>query len=230
MAEITLHRGQKVTLDDEDVERVTSYGRWLCDSRGDVFTNVHKNGLSCVRLNKFVLGMTMPDASILVKHKNGNKFDVRKENLLAHNREWYSSLPDILYACGCGTKIRPSRSCGVTIKFVPGHHGKHRTPEDHSRAIAAWNKRKGTKARQRYMVHKQLCMEYLGNGCYFCGLMYDRTNSPSFEFDHIDSSSKEGEITKIIRYPKVIERVTDELNKCRLACANCHNIRHSGNW
>jgi hypothetical protein len=74
-----------------------------------------------------------------------------------------------------------------------------------------------------------MAMALLGNKCNACKTEYNGKNAPIFEFDHVDPSLKEAQIMRIITSRKWSEVVV-ELNKCRLMCANCHNLRHGGEW
>ena len=46
----------------------------------------------------------------------------------------------------------------------------------------------------------------------------------ALQFHHIDSN-KEGNISQMVRN-KTWEIVTEEINKCEVLCANCHQIEH----
>jgi len=74
---------------------------------------------------------------------------------------------------------------------------------------------------------KQKLVEYLGGYCQFCG--YNK-NISSLEFHHKNPNIKEIEISNIIRKDMKnfkIDNIKEELDKCILLCANCHQELHS---
>lgn len=73
----------------------------------------------------------------------------------------------------------------------------------------------------RWIARKEQAIEYLGGVCEDCGQAYPRR---VMQFHHRDPSTKEGEWRKIRLW--AWERVTAELDKCALLCANCHCLRH----
>lgn len=72
-------------------------------------------------------------------------------------------------------------------------------------------------------------MALLGNVCKHCGLVYNGLNAPVFEFHHEDPEFKEIGITRILTN-RAWNKVLEELAKCILVCANCHNQHHGGKW
>jgi len=70
---------------------------------------------------------------------------------------------------------------------------------------------------------KELCLTYKGNCCAKCG--YNKCNR-ALHFHHLDPKQKSFAISK---YKSFIlsEKVTQELDKCILVCANCHAELHS---
>lgn len=83
--------------------------------------------------------------------------------------------------------------------------------------------------RDHYRRRKLKAMAFLGNKCADCGVAYDGTNAPIFEFDHINPVDKEVGITRIMSN-YAWEKALLELAKCQLLCANCHNLKHGGTW
>lgn len=63
------------------------------------------------------------------------------------------------------------------------------------------------------------------NGCHDCGFR----NVLTLEFHHLDSSTKESEVSLLIRNGASKERIWDEIQKCQILCANCHRIRTYSN-
>ena len=64
-------------------------------------------------------------------------------------------------------------------------------------------------------------------GCQICGY---KEHPAALTFDHIDPASKALELSNYGNHSW--SKLIDEINKCRVLCANCHNIhsaRHYGN-
>jgi hypothetical protein len=57
--------------------------------------------------------------------------------------------------------------------------------------------------------------------CIKCGQNHPAT----FDFHHIDSSTKEASVNKLIKY-RAFKRAMEEIKKCVVLCANCHRIHH----
>jgi hypothetical protein len=78
-------------LDDEDYERVYKFHTWYCtmdrkaEKKGIERYNAkcEKDGKS-IRLKRFILGVTDPDLNVC--HRNGDKLDFRRNNLLIYAR------------------------------------------------------------------------------------------------------------------------------------------------
>ena len=85
------------------------------------------------------------------------------------------------------------------------------------------NRRNSNKARNKNRVqrNKEHVWNYLlENPCENCG-----NNDPRvLEFDHIDRSDKYNNISNLINSSYSIERIMEEISKCRILCANCHRI------
>jgi len=58
--------------------------------------------------------------------------------------------------------------------------------------------------------------------CEHCG--YD-ANPDALEFHHIDSSKKSFSVGS--PGTSSIERIKEEMRKCKVLCGNCHNILHA---
>jgi len=69
---------------------------------------------------------------------------------------------------------------------------------------------------------KQMAVEYKGGKCEWCS--YDKCID-ALEFDHIDPTQKEFGISQNGNI-RSWDKIKQELNKCRLLCANCHRERH----
>jgi hypothetical protein len=57
--------------------------------------------------------------------------------------------------------------------------------------------------------------------CVKCGQNHPAT----LDFHHIDSSTKEASVNKLIKY-RAFKRAMEEVKKCLVLCANCHRIHH----
>lgn len=58
-------------------------------------------------------------------------------------------------------------------------------------------------------------------GCSECNIKDPRV----LQYDHIDNSDKKGCISRMISRGQSVETVKAEIRKCRILCANCHQIR-----
>jgi hypothetical protein len=76
-------------------------------------------------------------------------------------------------------------------------------------------------------ANKQWAIEYKGGKCEFCGL------TPEYlvvlEFHHKDMNEKEFNISRESNMclDSFKKKVTPELDKCALLCANCHRTEHA---
>ena len=68
-----------------------------------------------------------------------------------------------------------------------------------------------------------MAIEYKGSKCEICA--YDKC-ADAFEFHHLDSLKKDFGISEK-GYTRSWDKVKEELDKCRLLCANCHREEHS---
>jgi hypothetical protein len=97
--------------------------------------------------------------------------------------------------------------------------------------LARIDKRKYSDRRQYLIraVHarrkkvRQKAIEYKGGKCEMCG--YDRCID-ALEFHHRDLSKKDFGISEK-GYTRSWKRVTEELDKCVMICANCHRELHT---
>jgi predicted HNH restriction endonuclease len=77
------------------------------------------------------------------------------------------------------------------------------------------------KQRENKRVRKNLAIAYLGGMCNKC----KNTFHPAvYEFHHVDPATKDRDPSKMLSLKW--ERVTTELDKCILLCANCHRLTH----
>jgi len=78
-----------------------------------------------------------------------------------------------------------------------------------------------TKQREDKRKRKLEAIEYLGGKCNDC----KNTHHPAvYEFHHLNTNGKDKDPSKLLQLRW--ERITNELNKCVLLCANCHRLRH----
>lgn len=78
-----------------------------------------------------------------------------------------------------------------------------------------------TKQREDKRKRKLWAIEYLGGVCQEC----KQTHHPAvYEFHHINPTTKDRDPSKMLSLS--LQRLTDELNKCLLLCANCHRLIH----
>lgn len=76
--------------------------------------------------------------------------------------------------------------------------------------------------RQRARTREKITEYLLDHPCEICG----EQDPIVLEFDHIDPSSKWKSISRLIGGHPSWSKVLDEINKCRVLCANCHR-RHT---
>lgn len=86
------------------------------------------------------------------------------------------------------------------------------------------------KQKEHRVKMRQLLLEYLNNHpCEQCG----ESDPVVLEFDHIDPSTKTATIAKLLSGHAGWNRISTEIDKCRVLCANCHR-RHTyiqqGHW
>ena len=74
----------------------------------------------------------------------------------------------------------------------------------------------------RWRRIKQKALDYKGGCCVRCG--YNEHNA-ALQFHHIDPSTKEYTWPKLCKCSW--DKITKELDKCEVLCANCHAIKHA---
>jgi hypothetical protein len=68
--------------------------------------------------------------------------------------------------------------------------------------------------------NREFVTTYLNNHpCVDCG----NTDIRVLEFDHVNDN-KEGNISHAVNCAWSLKRLTNEINKCEIRCANCHRI------
>jgi hypothetical protein len=95
------------------------------------------------------------------------------------------------------------------------HHYYNNILSDNKKSISAKNRRQKS---------KKLFIDYKGGECHNCG--YDEC-AAALTFHHLDKENKlfiissNSKLYKSI--PDFIEKIRNELDKCHILCANCHN-------
>ena len=75
--------------------------------------------------------------------------------------------------------------------------------------------------RRRDRRHRQHLFDVLTQGqCVNCGI----TDPLLLEFDHIDPSTKVGNISRLV-YRLSSAELDKEIAKCQILCANCHRLK-----
>jgi hypothetical protein len=81
----------------------------------------------------------------------------------------------------------------------------------------------GAKAQVAHRIRRrQFLFEYKKKlSCVYCGC----NNPLCLDLDHMDRSSKKGELSTMVTRGHSWESVMEELVKCQPVCRNCHNIK-----
>jgi hypothetical protein len=96
-----------------------------------------------------------------------------------------------------------------------------------------WNKKyyKNNKIveRQRIELRKNIIEQWLekfksGKICEYCG----ESNHVCLQFHHIKTKDKEINISRSGRQGWSIDRIKEEIEKCKIVCSNCHRKIHAG--
>lgn len=77
-------------------------------------------------------------------------------------------------------------------------------------------------AKNRDAELDKLIFECKDRPCTDCGIKY-----PPYvmDFDHLDGSAKEFNVSMMRRRRMAFKKILDEIAKCEVVCANCHRIR-----
>lgn len=92
------------------------------------------------------------------------------------------------------------------------HEGWYAQNGDHRRQQVRDRRRK---LKQRYRAYKETL------SCCECGHS-GKDNAWSLDFDHIDPDNKVASVSHLVTSGYGWERVMEEIEKCRVLCANCH--------
>lgn len=89
--------------------------------------------------------------------------------------------------------------------------------------------RDANQKKHRIMLRKRLLEYLMSHPCEKCG----EADPIVLEFDHIDRSTKTTTVAKLMSGHRSWNTILNEINKCRVLCANCHR-RHTysqlGHW
>lgn len=141
----------------------------------------------------------------------------------------------IACACGCGEMLKSVDSYGRPATYINGHNGRMYEGKEATKWGIQKRYRKNNPDKIRdakrdyYRARKLKAMAHMGNKCMHFGIPYDGKNAPIFEFHHSDPNEKEIGVTRILTN-WTWEKVLEEMKKCVLICANCHNKHHGGEW
>ena len=78
---------------------------------------------------------------------------------------------------------------------------------------------------QRWKQTKKKAVVYKGSKCNDCPITYPEYSFHIFDFHHLDPNTKDMDWKKLRQC--AWDKITNELDKCILLCANCHRLRHS---
>lgn len=70
---------------------------------------------------------------------------------------------------------------------------------------------------RRYRARREAALVQLGGTCALCGA------TENLEFDHVDRTTKRGEISRL--FSRGEARYKQELEKCQLLCSSCHRAK-----
>lgn len=123
----------------------------------------------------------------------------------------------VIKTCKCGSEYKveskSQKKCRPCKQSYDRAYHAKRTPENKDRKLKL----------QKDRMHKarQFIWDYFSSHeCVMCG----ETDPIVLEFDHIDQTTKSGNISEMLC--SSIENIQEEINKCRVLCANCHR-RHT---
>ena len=83
----------------------------------------------------------------------------------------------------------------------------------------AWRHIRGERIARKFIKEVKKVL----NVCSKCG--YDSEHTGTYDFDHLDPSTKMGNISTMPREKRTIGEIHDEILKTQFLCANCHRER-----
>lgn len=147
----------------------------------------------------------------------------------------YDEASEITCACGCETLMKSVDKYGRPAFYINGHNRRKYEGEEGTLWAAERRYRKRfpekikTYKRIYYRARKLRLIRMMGAKCHYCQVEYNGKNAPIFEFHHLDPEEKESGISTMLT-SKGWDEIKEELAKCVLTCANCHNQFHGGEW
>jgi hypothetical protein len=145
-----------------------------------------------------------------------------------HFRRKYAAAPLVACACGCGQQMKSIDHYARPKKFINGHN--RRKYDDRRQYRREWNKRnrpyrRRVKLKRHHMLKARL-ITLNGGVCTDCHIKYNGSNAAIFHFHHIDPSTKTFALgNQLTNF--AWSRILAEASKCKMICANCHEIAHS---
>ena len=131
------------------------------------------------------------------------------------------------YAKGlCNAHYIRSRCGGdMSLPIRARHHGKTCSIcSSAAGGAGGWGLcKKHYRSKRRNLIRGE-SVKLMGGKCSHCGGVFP---DAAFDFHHLNSSEKESNPSDMIE-ANSIERISSELSKCILLCANCHRIEHYG--
>jgi hypothetical protein len=88
---------------------------------------------------------------------------------------------------------------------------------------------KKRKQERRYMVNQ---LKLAVGECMICHQTVSATTTFLFDWDHLDSSTKIESISEMCNTLQSMDKICQEIQKCRLLCCSCHRLhtRQQGEW
>jgi hypothetical protein len=155
-----------------------------------------------------------------------------------HQRKIYEAAPMIECACGCGRRIKAVNRFGRPRQFVNGHNGrKYVDPKQYRREWNHRNKEHRYAARMtRFRMLKVRLVQLFGGRCVGpgfdgvgCSVTYNGRNASVFHFHHREQTEKCFALGNQLTN-RAWDAIVEESKKCDMLCANCHEMRHSGEF
>lgn len=141
----------------------------------------------------------------------------------------YAGAEFVYCVCGCGGVMKSEDRFGRDKRYISGHNGcKYDDPTQHKRE---WNHR-NRKARYENKVGrgqrlKRKTVELMGGKCSKCGLLYNGKNGCVFQVHHRNPPEKAFPVNTRTLCTYSWAKISSEIAKCDLVCANCHSIIHN---
>lgn len=128
-------------------------------------------------------------------------------------------------------KISTEKKCSKCNEVKKIREFYQRTNSDRKHDVGGYCKKCSNLYHSNRVKEVKIKMiEYKGGKCERCNLNLKDSHYSVFEFHHINPKEKDVNFAKI-KYQKW-EVIQNEIDKCKLLCANCHRITHAEieNW